>query len=90
MDPDGESFLEGMINIDNVALENCSQEADQAAIMFHRALGNDEDQQRVSNSAISSGLGLGVAITNSSKVTLDGNVIHDVVTWGIHADSDSS
>jgi hypothetical protein len=37
MDPDGESFLEGMINIDNVALENCSQEADQAAIKFHRA-----------------------------------------------------
>jgi hypothetical protein len=29
--------LPGMINIDNVALENCSQEADQAAIKFHRA-----------------------------------------------------
>ena len=80
-------FLKGIINIDNVALENCSQEDDQAAINFQQTFGN---QQRVSNSAISSGLGLGIQITNSSYVTLDGNVIHDVVTWGIHADRDSS
>jgi len=43
----------------------------------------------VTNSAISSGLGKGIIINNSREVTLDGNVIHDVVTWGIHADSSS-
>ena len=40
----------------------------------------------MTNSAISSGLGKGVLIFNSKGVTLDGNVIHDFITWGIHAD----
>jgi parallel beta-helix repeat protein len=29
---------------------------------------------------------MGVQINKSNFVTLDGNVIHDVVTWGIHVD----
>jgi len=78
-------FQYGWIEIDNVALDNCSHEADQAAIKFHNALYGGGT--RVSNSAISSGLGKGIQITNSGVMTIDGNVIHDVVTWGIHADS---
>jgi len=56
-------FLYGRIEIDNVALDYCSQEADQAAIKFHNA--RYIGLQRVSNSAISSGLGKGVQITSS-------------------------
>jgi parallel beta-helix repeat protein len=30
---------------------------------------------------------MGVQINSSNQVTLDGNVIHDVVNWGIHAEN---
>lgn len=43
----------------------------------------------MTNSAISSGLGKGVLIYNSKKVTLDSNVIHDFITWGINGDKSS-
>lgn len=83
-EPEDFTYRFGEINIDNVALFNCSQEAtDQAAIKFHYAT---KGVKRVTNSAISSGLGKGVLIFNSKGVTLDGNVIHDFITWGIHAD----
>ena len=45
--------------------------------------------KRVTNSAISSGNGMGVLIINSKDVTLDGNVIHDFVNWGIHSAASS-
>ena len=39
--------------------------------------------KKVTNSAISSGMGIGVIIQNSDKVTLQGNVIHEFVKFGI-------
>ena len=57
------TYRYGEINLDNVSVFNCSQEfTDFAAIKFHYAT---KGVKRVTNSAISSGLGKGILIFNS-------------------------
>jgi hypothetical protein len=84
-EPDGSAYRYGSINFDSVAVYNCSQEKTEfAGLKFHYAV---KGVKRVTNSAISSGLGEGIIIKNSHKVTLDSNVIHDFILYGIHGDA---
>ena len=80
-EPSDLTYRYGEINLDNVSVFNCSQEATEfAGIKFHYA---KKGTKRVSNSAISSGLGRGIIIQNSNEVTLEGNVVHDFLIHGI-------
>ena len=84
-EPSDFTYRYGSINFDNVAVYNCSQEKTEfAGIKFHYAV---KGVKKVTNSAISSGLGEGIIIKNSKQVTLDNNVIHDFILYGIHAEA---
>lgn len=82
------TYRYGEINLDNISVFNCSQEfTNFAAIKFHYAT---KGVKRVTNSAISSGLGKGILIFNSQDVTIENNVIHDFIFWGIGGDKASN
>ena len=81
------TYRAGSINFDNVAVYNCSQEDTSfAGVKFHYAMSGEK---RITNSAISTGLGEGIIMLNSKGVVLENNVIHDFIRYGIRAMSSS-
>lgn len=86
-EPGTMEYRAGAIKFDNVAVYNCSQEhTEYAALRFEQA---QQGEKIVTNSAISSGLGEGIIIRNSAGLTLENNVIHDFILFGIHAATSS-
>lgn len=77
-EPSDFSYRAGSINFDNVAVYNCSQEDTSfAGIKFHNAM---TGTKKVTNSAISSGLGPGIIMESSRMIEFRNNVIHDFIT----------
>jgi parallel beta-helix repeat protein len=87
LEPADFSYRAGSINFDNVAVYNCSQEDTKfAGLKFHNAM---TGTKKVTNSAISSGLGPGILSYSSRKIELRNNVIHDFIEFGIRAEDSS-
>ena len=80
-EPHSFEYRYGSVNLDNVAVYNCSQfKKDLSGIKFQLAY---KGAKKVTNSAFSHGLGRGVTISNSAGVIFENNVVHDFIHFGI-------
>ena len=81
-EPSDFTYRKGTIHWDQVTIDGCGQ--NEGALRFDSAV---MGKKVIRNSVVHKGRVGGIELLNSQQVTLDGNIVHDVVETGITAKS---
>lgn len=79
-DPNDLETYSAEVDIDNISISGLSQEGASAILQINHA---EFGEKKIANSAIYGAIVPGISINDSALLTLEGNIVHDVVKFGI-------